>query len=247
MAKNDQKKKSGLHKEISSIFDGVPVPSDRTAPRSQTGPQQGQAGYNSPRPPAQAPENPQIPGSYQRSSRPAAANAGAKGGLLQQIAKRLFPSKAGVNQARQKLMLLLVPLLLVVFVIMLGRVVDIPFLATKEPVTSGGAGSTPPVAVRNEITWQKPALYPAGLRDPMQLTPEMMEKIEVTVVDPKKPIVDELAVTGILYSPDNPSAVIGTQIAHVGDIIAGATIVKINKNSVEFKRDGEAWTRTVEP
>ena len=67
------KKKSGLHKEISSIFDGVPVPSDRTAARPHTGPQQGQAGYDSPRPSARSPQNPRIPGSYQQLRQPGGA------------------------------------------------------------------------------------------------------------------------------------------------------------------------------
>lgn len=260
MAKNDQKKKSGLHKEISSIFDGIPVPSDRTAPRPQAGPQQSQAGYDSPRPPANAPQNPQIPGSHQRSKRPEAAPAGNKG-ALQKVAKRIFGTKQDATPARQKMMMLLMPLLLVVFVVMLGRFVDIPFLTTKEPVAPEAADSTPAVAVSSKINWQKPVPYPAGLRDPMQLTAAMTAQIkakadaiaaaeaqrQAIAAGPEETEVGELTVKGILFSIDKPSAVIGTRIAHAGDVIAGATIVKINKNSVDFERDGETWTQTVEP
>jgi len=249
MAKNDQKKKSGLHKDISSIFDGVPVPSDRTAPRPQTEPKQGQAAYDSPRPPAQhlqPPQNPQIPGSYQRSDHPVAAKAETKG-ALQRIGNKLFPPKPGVNRTKQYIMLLLVPILLVVFVIKLGGIVDIPFLTTKEPATSEGPDSTPPVAVSSEIKWQKPALYPTELRDPMKVPGDWGIDDPGRGGDPPPEPVDKLAVTGIIWSPDKPSAVIGIKIAHEGDIIDGATVMKINKKSVEFNRDGEAFTKTLEP
>jgi hypothetical protein len=66
-----------------------------------------------------------------------------------------------------------------------------------------------------------------------------------TEQQPDKP--QELAVTGILFSEDDPAAVIGTRIAHVGDTIAGATIVKINLTTVEFEKDGKSWTKALEP
>ena len=48
-------------------------------------------------------------------------------------------------------------------------------------------------------------------------------------------------VTGILYIPEDSSAVIDSQIVHEGDTIYGATIVKIEKLQVEFERDGISW------
>jgi type II secretory pathway component PulC len=56
-----------------------------------------------------------------------------------------------------------------------------------------------------------------------------------------------LVVKGILYSEDNPSAIIDTQIVHIGDKIYGATVVKINRDSVEFEIDGKKETKSVEP
>jgi len=165
------KKKAGLHKEISSIFDGVPVTSDRTAARPHTGPEQGQAGYDSPRPPIKPPQNPQIPGSYQRSEQPGVAHAktgeataAVGGGPLQQIVKKLFASKPGVSSTRQKATVLLVPVLAIVLVVVLAKSLGIPSLKTKEPVIPKPA--TPVGAVTTGITWQKPEPYPTGLRDP---------------------------------------------------------------------------------
>jgi hypothetical protein len=55
-----------------------------------------------------------------------------------------------------------------------------------------------------------------------------------------------IAVKGIVYSKDNPSAVIGSQIVHEGDKVSGATIVKINEKSVDFEMNGKKWTQKVQ-
>jgi hypothetical protein len=272
MADMSNKKRSGLHKEISSIFDGVPVPNDRAAARPNTDLEQGQGGYDTPRPLAKPPQNPQIPGSYQRlktgaaaHSKTAEAAAAVSGGPLQQLVKKLFAPKPGVSPVRQKAAVLLVPVLFVALVVLLSRAFDISlssFFGTKEtvapePVIPAGTATT------TEIAWQKPDPYPAGFRDPMQLTDEMAARINAEAqakvdavkqnqentdtTQPQTTAAGELSVTGILFSDDNPAAVIGKRIAHVGDVIAGAKIVKINKKSVELEKDGQTSTQTVEP
>ncbi len=55
-----------------------------------------------------------------------------------------------------------------------------------------------------------------------------------------------LAVTGILYSEDNPSAIIGGAIVKEGDMIDDVKVVKIRKNSVEFEKNGEKWTQEMQ-
>jgi len=52
-----------------------------------------------------------------------------------------------------------------------------------------------------------------------------------------------VALKVILYSKDNPSALIGSTIAREGDVIDGVKVVKINKDTVEFEKDGEKWTQ----
>ncbi len=276
MADKNNKKRSGLHKEISSIFDGVPVPSDRPADRPHTRPEQGRAGYDSPRSSAKPPQNSRIPGSYRQPVQPgrvpgvAPAKSGeavsAVGrGPLQRIAAKVFAPRPGVSSARRKATVLLVPVLAVVLVVVLAKSLGISSLEAKEPVIP--KPTTPVAAVPTGITWQKPEPYPTGLRDPMQLTAEMttqigpkadtgvqakadtltQRQIDTGTIGPQTTAVGELTVKGILFSDDNPSAVVGTRIGHVGDIIAGATIVKINRKSVDFEKDGETWTQTVEP
>jgi len=275
MTDMNDKKKAGLHKEISSIFDGVPIPSNQGMAHPHLGPpgpQPGQAGYDSPRPAPRGPENPQIPVAPQqfrqagKPGAPAHARAGAAArtadqGALRQVTKKLFGHKEGVSAKRQIVMAVLVPILLVGLIIALTRVLGAPSSKStwspkpKPVATAGQAGA--------EIDWRMPEPYPAGLRDPMQLTAEMTAQIEAEAIaktqavanaqanvgptqqQPGKP--QELAVTGILFSQDNPTAVIGTRIAHIGDTIAGATIVKINLTTVEFEKDGKSWTQALEP
>jgi len=50
-------------------------------------------------------------------------------------------------------------------------------------------------------------------------------------------------VTGIIYSNDKPSAVIGNSLVHEGDVLYGVKIVKINFNNVEFERNGLEWSQ----
>lgn len=45
----------------------------------------------------------------------------------------------------------------------------------------------------------------------------------------------KLIVKGILSDRDNPSAIVNNQIVHEGDNISGATVIKINRDSVEFE------------
>jgi tetratricopeptide (TPR) repeat protein/uncharacterized RDD family membrane protein YckC len=52
-------------------------------------------------------------------------------------------------------------------------------------------------------------------------------------------------VSGILWSEDNPSAIIGTIIVHEGDTISGVKVVKIRKGAVEFEKNGKNWMQGV--
>ena len=53
-------------------------------------------------------------------------------------------------------------------------------------------------------------------------------------------------VTGILYSEEDPSAVIDKNIVHEGDSVHGVKIVKIYKEEVEFEKAGKRWVQKVQ-
>ena len=52
-------------------------------------------------------------------------------------------------------------------------------------------------------------------------------------------------VKGILYTENDPTALIGIKIIHEGDVISGSTVIKIHKDRVEFEKDGFSWTQHV--
>lgn len=52
-------------------------------------------------------------------------------------------------------------------------------------------------------------------------------------------------VKGILYAQEESSAVVDNQIVREGDVINGAKIVRIEKFTVQFHKDGYQWKQRV--
>lgn len=53
------------------------------------------------------------------------------------------------------------------------------------------------------------------------------------------------AVTGIFHNETNPTALIGVNLAHEGEVVSGAKVVKIHKDRVDFEKDEFTWTQNV--
>jgi len=261
----DKKKRSGLHKKISSIFEGVPLPQPGSLQQplpASGGPSPDQAAGNPQRPlppPFQTLRLPQTSRPYEAGQPEAASvsqhKAGAAvktSGLWQQVKNKLFAPKPGVSATRQKVMVVLVPLLIIVLIFVITSVMAPSQKAPRPPkdkLLTTTTTTTTDIASNTEIEWQIPPPYPTTLRDPMKPAPSTTipgqttpETVGVEVVKPQK-----FVVKGILYSEDNPSAIIGTQIFHKGDKVSGATVVQINKDGVEFEMDGKKWKQGVEP
>jgi len=162
----------------------------------------------------------------------------------QQIRGKLFQPKPGVSSVKQKAMVVMMPLLFIILIFMLfkGGVfgtsaghTEVSAEDTASGVVTAGADT--------KIDWEIPAPYPATLRDPMRLVPvEIPQTDEQT--ETGKTI--ELIVKSILYSEDNPSAVINGRIVHEGEKIRDASVIKISKDSVEFEMNGKRWTQKVQ-
>jgi hypothetical protein len=252
----DKKKKSGLHKKISSIFEGVPLPQPGGPPQpgGSAAPPPEQAGGvpSKPLPPAfqtrQVPRGfeprPQAaPGAAPKFEAPARA---AGQGLWRQIKNKLFAPKPGVSSSRQKAMLLLVPVLFVVLIFILMQVLMPRPKVTKPKPPKLPAAIT---SADTKIEWEIPEPFPTTLLNYMEATqpptPPSPNEAGTQQVEQVKPT--KLIVKGILFSDDNPTAIVGTEIVHVGDKVAGASIVKINRDNVEFEMEGKKLTQNVEP
>jgi len=265
----DKKKKSGLHKNISSIFEGVPLPqpgaplgSGGQPPPAPSGAPQPAPGVP-PRPlppPFQALHIPQTAQGYEAARRPQEAVSGgavkAGGpGLLAGIKDKLLAPKPGISSSRQKTMLVLVPVLFIVLIFVFFKWLN-PAITPSQPVRKPQPAKAPKPVVSGDtkIEWEIPAVYPKNLRDPgRSASTEPIVTKQEPVPEPKfepkpEPVkVEKLVVKGILYGRNNPSAIIGTQIVHEGDKVSGMTIVKIDRSSVEFEKSGEKWKQGVEP
>ena len=159
----------------------------------------------------------------------------------QQITNKLFASKPGASTTKQKAMVVTMPLLFIVLIFMMlkGGVFGTS-VRNSEASAEDNASSVVTADLNTKIDWEIPAPYPTTLRDPMRLGPAATAQTETGTRTFVK-----LMVKGILYTEDSQSAVIGNHIVHEGEEILGVTIVKINKDSVEFEMNGKRWTQKV--
>lgn len=259
-----EKNDTGLHKEISSIFKGVPIPNNDGVQQSSGAPAADHIGCPAPKPPApeaQNLQNPQAPKPYQPSQPfPEAAAAQlpktdieksasdrrtavkvVSQTFLQQIKDRLFALRPDVGGTRQKAMVVLMPVLFVILVLVLVKVFSTPSRTVAEPGEVKPANTVD--ASVYEIDWEIPAPYPTTYRDPMRPGSTITTQTDTERLETGR--IGRLTVRSIVYSEDNPSAVIGSRIVHEGEEVLGATVVKINRDSVEFEAGEKRWKQNV--
>ena len=262
------KRRAGLHKEITSIFDGVPIPKDNGTPPPPSAPAPehtrheeqpmpnkwrleeppvpqkppAPAAKTAPAPKPQWPAKPQPEPAPPKQPKVDTAIKTAKQNPLQkvweQIEKKFFAPKPGVSAARQKTMAILIPALFIILIFVFVQVFGTAPRGVKG-AAQDNAANIAAAGANKKIDWQIPERYSTTLRDPMQFGPAGTTQAGGR----------QLIVTGILYVEVNPSASsasIGNQIVHEGEKILGATVVKINKDSVEFKMNGKRWTQRVQ-
>lgn len=133
----------------------------------------------------------------------------------------------------QKKLAMLVPVLSVVLIFVLNRNFGVPSLETIKfwKTEPGRIASNS----GNKLSWINPLRHLAKIRN-------LGSMITIRSEGSEKPVV----IKGILYSSDNPSAIINGQAAHQGDKLSDVTILKINRDSIEFERDGKKWIQKVE-
>ena len=165
-------------------------------------------------------------------------------GLWQQIKDKLFTAKPGVSPAKQKAVVIMVPVLAIIMIFAFRQVLS------KAPHQTEGAGTddTPVVAnadAGHEIDWKIPEPIAVIMRDPVKLPDESNTQNGDPNETTGEVTTGTIIVRDIVYSHDKPSAVIGSKIVYVGDKVYDATIVKINRNSIEFEKDGDRWEQNV--
>jgi len=265
-------RKSGLQKQIASIFDDVPMP--KTNPASELLPvQQQTTGVVNPKPVQNGLAQPPVSADTQKKpslvqrmtavhadaahtpavsalrprplpkTRITAAQSQSSQSIGLRLKKALSGSSKGALDARQKKAAVLVGILSLVFagvlVVSLGGLGHSDAKAAS--ATTSSSVSSTQAAQPKPLQWEKPQPLPAEMRNPM--SPQAIAR---TGPDANSDQTGPMAVKGIVFSKNNPSAIIDSRVVREGEIIDGITIVKINKDSVEFQMGDKHWTQQVQ-
>lgn len=141
-----------------------------------------------------------------------------------------------------------------------------PDASNPKPAEAVALVIEPPVETEGTLEVEEKAEAADTLTAEIEVTPdvesevaseaEVISELEVAVetqLEAEKDVAAEkenkpevVTVGGILYSRDNPSAIIGGRVVHVGDIVSDATIVGITKDRVLFEKPGQRWGRKVQ-
>ncbi|MHC4122332.1 MAG: hypothetical protein ACYSSI_02060 [Planctomycetota bacterium] len=148
----------------------------------------------------------------------------------------------GVNGTKKITMIIMVPVLTIILIFTLTKVFRNP--SRQKSVHSGQSAKEVIAISTGKINWKRPAPYPTTLRDPMQPANARIYQSETNSSFQNSDLYGYTP-RGIVYSETNPSVIIGHKIMHEGDNVAGATIVKINKDNVIFEMNGKKWTQEV--
>ena len=155
------------------------------------------------------------------------------------IPKIKFLQSDNPASAKNKKMMLMMPVLILVFIFVLTRALKQPAQCSaiiQNPIQTNSAGDSADNSAK-QSNWQIPDVYPADLRDPMQAVSSASDSNSAS---------GDIVVKGIMYTHDRPTAVINDKILHQGDKISGAVILKINKKNVEFEMNDKIWTQVVQ-
>ena len=164
--------------------------------------------------------------------------------LWQQINNKLFAPKTGVSPTRQKVMVISIPILAIVMIFIFRQV-----LSKSPQKTKGAPAEDVAMAIKadpgHEIDWQIPEPLPATMRDPTELSVESTPQPEEPIQPIQTPKTKIVHLGTIVYSNDKPSAIVNGRIVYTGEEVSGVTILRINRDSVEFEKDGERWVQKI--
>jgi len=239
----------GLQKRVSSIFSGVPIPKSSGALHTPQQPASENTGKEPAKPAYTHPESHDypfaaVPARQNHKDMPSKvkplqniqpSNYDINKNQIQirlqniweTIKDRLLAPKPGVSTSRQITTVVMIPVLFVIMIVVFTKLFYKP--STKKTQPAASQTTSVAVASDNKTDWQIPEPYPTDLRDPMQFGSSVAAETDTSgAIDLK----------GIAYSEDSPFAIIGSQIFREGDKIFDATIIKINRDSVEFEING---------
>ena len=252
------KRKTGLHRKVSSIFDGVSVPksgpakSDESAGGRTDAPKEGEPSQRqSDFMPKDVPASPKRP---PRDFGKGLSFSGKPGPSRLTEFSSLGPISA-IGAKRRKATMVLMVALFVILTLVLTSTFSRRLAKKKATSALNEATAAAKAAASSsdtQIDWDIPPEYPDTLRDPMEttwskdpLTGKWIEESVVVIEEGgQETLIDVgVALRSILWAESGRSIVVGNEILYEGDTILGVTIKKINKDSVEFEKNGVGFLK----
>lgn len=246
--------KAGLHKSVEELFDGVSLPQDSdaqvascesTSDNDASSVKEMLIPSHLTREIAKTNSTTKIYLGFARlraklSSIIAVKNAISvkSGPLLEKLKVKALNFKSSGKADKNKMICtILMPFLFVIFVAAIVNAFYVPADNSSTPavMVQSNASAAPEPNQIAKISWNIPESYPDTLRDPTQfgnITPGSMSS-------------ENLNVKGIIYSSENPIAIIGSKLVHQGEVVFGAKILSIDQDSVTFEMDGKRWKQDV--
>ncbi len=243
--------KPGLHKKVSSIFDGVPLQAqgrgnneaEKQEPlveQSQEQTTPGQKQQTKVQEPVKKLYKDIAEKPYETFDEFDNSLKGRCLRLYQSLKGKFLPSEPGANHARQIASIILIPALSIVLIFVLVRVLG-SNSAGKRRTTKVAASSSTTKNSR-AIDWKLPQPYSAQIRDPMKRgasTSQWSASSNNTGSNAWLSNDGQIVLSGIVHGKDKANAIVGMQIVREGDKLGDVMVVKINKSSVEFERNGQ--------
>jgi hypothetical protein len=164
--------------------------------------------------------------------------------FVEQDGKCLISRKA-FSKKRRKVIILSAPVLIVI-IILIHR-----YCFHSSPQESEASESIGPPAssmslismsdVKNDVDSQVLQILPEQVTDFLRYREEETDKEKENKAVAKEKM--KMDLRAILFSEYKPSAIINGKIIHVGDKLDDVVITCINKDGVEFEKNGETWSQ----
>ncbi len=168
----------------------------------------------------------------------------AGSGLLKKYKSKLSKGKSNQADAKQKVMVALIPILFIVMIFMFRHVLSKPQQDAQGSVPGNETASAVKKSTDNNIEWNIPE--PLSIKKNTGAGAEQNTANgtgqENTANDSENGVI---YIHSILYSSDRPSVVIGNKIVYLNQEINGAVVVEIHKDYVVFEKDSKRWTQKI--
>ena len=165
-------------------------------------------------------------------------------GFIQKVKAKFFNEKSAPGDARQKVMVVMIPILFIIMIFMFRQVLWKAPAKTKAADKDKKSAIAVKKSSSDDIEWKIPDPLPVQMRDPIRFEADAGS---ITGAQQTSNSSDAavLNVKSILYSDDKPSVVIGDRLVYLNGKINGAIVVEIHKDYIVFEKDGKRWSQKV--